>query len=53
MDVTYGLPVKSRRDSLIQTAEAVMDVVSVAISAPMWLINPVAIGTHGVAGLWI
>ncbi|KAI0753482.1 cytochrome P450 [Daedaleopsis nitida] len=43
MDVTYGISVKSPCDRLIQIADAVMDVVSVALSPSMWLVNPIAI----------
>ncbi|KAJ7249314.1 cytochrome P450 [Mycena rebaudengoi] len=43
LGVTYGIPIKSFQDPLVQNAEAVMDVVSVALSPVMWIINPVSI----------
>ncbi|OJT05249.1 O-methylsterigmatocystin oxidoreductase [Trametes pubescens] len=43
IDVTYGIMIESVEDPLLKTAEAVMDVTSVALSPPMWLINPSAI----------
>ncbi|KAJ7186132.1 cytochrome P450 [Mycena filopes] len=40
-DVTYGISVKSSDDRLVRTAEAVMDMVSIALNPAMWIINPV------------
>ncbi|OJT05250.1 O-methylsterigmatocystin oxidoreductase [Trametes pubescens] len=43
IDVTYGIVIESAEDPLLKTTEAVMDVASVALSPPMWLMNPSAI----------
>ncbi|KAJ7171159.1 cytochrome P450 [Mycena filopes] len=43
LEVTYGIPVRSSSDPLVQNAEAVMDVISVALSPAMWIINPIAL----------
>ncbi|KAL1945436.1 hypothetical protein VTO73DRAFT_2287 [Trametes versicolor] len=43
IDVTYGIMIENVEDPLLKTAEAVMDVTSVALSPPMWLMNPSAI----------
>ncbi|KAI0774931.1 cytochrome P450 [Trametes elegans] len=40
IDVTYGVLIESAEDPLLQIAEGVMDVTSVALSPPMWLANP-------------
>lgn len=45
IDVTYGIMIENVEDPLLKTAEAVMDVTSVALSPPMWLMNPSAIST--------
>ncbi|KAJ7671828.1 cytochrome P450 [Mycena rosella] len=42
-DVTYGISVKSFDDRLVSTAEAVMDVVSLALNPGMWILNPIPI----------
>ncbi|KAJ7320876.1 cytochrome P450 [Mycena albidolilacea] len=42
-EVTYGISVQSWDDTLVQTAEAVMDVVSIALYPSMWIINPISI----------
>lgn len=44
IDVTYGISVTSPHDPLIVLAERVMSAVSIALSPPMWIINPVSIG---------
>ena len=44
MGATYGIPIKSSEDPLINTAEEVMRVVSLALSPAMWLINPISLG---------
>ncbi|KAI0062571.1 cytochrome P450 [Artomyces pyxidatus] len=41
MDVTYGIPIKTREDPLIKTAEAVMSTISIAVSPVMWVYNPI------------
>ncbi|KAH9889257.1 cytochrome P450 [Cubamyces lactineus] len=43
IDVTYGIMIESVEDPLLKCAEAVMDTTSVALSPPMWLMNPSAI----------
>ncbi|KAL1945441.1 hypothetical protein VTO73DRAFT_2292 [Trametes versicolor] len=43
IDVTYGIMIENVEDPLLKTTEAVMDVASVALSPPMWLMNPSAI----------
>ncbi|KAI0669479.1 cytochrome P450 [Trametes maxima] len=43
IDVTYGIMIETAEDPLLKVAEAVMDVTSVALSPPMWLMNPSAI----------
>lgn len=45
IDVTYGIVIENVEDRLLKTTEAVMDVASVALSPPMWLMNPSAIST--------
>ncbi|KAJ7152979.1 cytochrome P450 [Mycena filopes] len=42
-DVSYGISVTSWDHQLIRTAEAVMDVVSLALSPSMWIINTISI----------
>lgn len=41
LDVTYGISISSREDSLVGTAEAVMRAISIAISPLMWILNPI------------
>ncbi|KAJ7756757.1 cytochrome P450 [Mycena maculata] len=43
LEVTYGISVKSSDDPVLRNAEAVMDVVSTALSPGMWIINPISI----------
>ncbi|PPQ99020.1 hypothetical protein CVT26_014397 [Gymnopilus dilepis] len=43
IDVTYGLPVTSFEDPLIQLAERVLKTVSLSVSPMMWVLNPVPI----------
>ncbi|KAI0313067.1 cytochrome P450 [Amylostereum chailletii] len=41
LDATYGIPISSREDKFIKTAEKVMGTISIAVSPAMWIINPV------------
>ncbi|EIM79553.1 cytochrome P450 [Stereum hirsutum FP-91666 SS1] len=43
IDVTYGISVTSPNDHLIVVAERVMNAVSIALSPPLWIINPVSL----------
>ncbi|KAI0741393.1 cytochrome P450 [Daedaleopsis nitida] len=43
LDVTYGIQADSHEDPFVQTADAVMATFSLALSPPMWLINPALI----------
>lgn len=49
IDVTYGIMIENVEDPLLKTAEAVMDITSVALSPPMWLMNPLAISAFALA----
>ena len=40
MGATYGIPIESRQDPLIQLADEYMGAVSLALSPAMWLVNP-------------
>lgn len=46
IDVTYGIMVESVDDPLLKVAGDMMDVTSVGLSPPMWLVNPAAFSTY-------
>ncbi|EJF56159.1 cytochrome P450 [Dichomitus squalens] len=48
MGATYGIPIESRQDPLIRTADEYMGAVSLALSPAMWLVNPLWMTIPGV-----